>query len=209
MNCRKVRQYLPSYYDECLSVEVKKDIEKHLKECKSCAREAKAYFELSEMINCAKVLKPSPDFNRKLFAEIERYPNSKKIEELKPQTLFPRRWAIAVSAAVVILLSIVIFKPLGLFESEKGVSPQRDNFLTRINTESQQSEYPQDKPTTYVMDNLRLRELSPRGDRQPESGNLSQFVIEKVSSQYEWRRYQSHYVIPMVSSQAVAKRRGF
>ncbi len=209
MNCRKVRQYLSSFYEKDLSEKIRKEIELHLKGCKRCAKQAEEHFELSEMVKNIRVLEPSKDFNEKLLAELEKYPYPKEIAELKPQTLFPRRWAIAVSAAVVILLSMIFLKPFYLFKSEKIVSPESKNHLVKMDSEIPQERYYQRKSTTFVMDNLRSSEFARGVDRTPENLNLSQFVIERKNPEFEPRRQKNYYVIPVVSSQAVEKRKGF
>jgi len=81
--------------------------------------------------------------------------------------------------------------------------------LSEVDTPAPKKEYYKEKPTTFVMDNMRLSELTRRGSMTRESLPLSQFVIEKKGPESESRRYKNHYVIPVVSTQVVEKRRGF
>lgn len=209
MNCRKVQQYLLSFYEKDLSEDIKKEIEMHLKRCKRCAKEAKEYSELSELVKNIRVLEPSKDFNKNLLAEAEKLPYPKETEELKPQTLFPGRWAIATSAVVLLLLSIIFFNPLGLFNSEKIVFPEKKNLLVEADSEVPQERYYQKKPTTFVMDNLRLSDFSHRGDRTAKDLQISQFVIERKNPQFQPTMHKNYYVIPVVSSQVIEERKGF
>lgn len=202
MNCRKVQQYLLSFYEKNLSEDIKKEIEMHLKGCKRCAKEAFEYSELFEMAKNIRVLEPSKDFNKNLLAEIEKFPYPKEFKELKPQTLFPRRWAIAASAAALLLLSIIFFKPLHLFKSEKNLSVKADSKIS-------QERYYQKKTTIFVMDNLRLSDFSHRGDMTAKDMHLSQFVIERKNPQFELTRHKNYYVIPVVSSEIMEKRKEF
>lgn len=209
MNCRKVQQYLLIFYEKDLSEDIKKEIEMHLKGCKRCAKEAFEYSELFEMVKKIRILEPSKDFNKNLLAETEKFPYPKEIKELKPQTLFPRRWAIVASAAVLLLLSIIFFKPLHLFKSEKTFFPEKKNLSVKADSKVPQERYYQKKTTTFVMDNLRLSDFSHRGDRTAKDMHLSQFVIERKNPQFEPTRHKNYYVIPVVSSEIIEKRKRF
>ncbi len=76
MNCRKVRSYLSASYDGTSNAELTRELETHIRSCKSCEREQR-YIE--EIVSAAKTLPQThipEDFNlqlmNRIFAEQHR-----------------------------------------------------------------------------------------------------------------------------------------
>jgi hypothetical protein len=213
MNCRKARQFLWSYLDKDIDQKSKEEIESHLKECSKCAMEMAELGKLREIFSKTEVLKPSPDFNKKLLNRIQTDSvTSRVVEVARPKPSFSWRWAFASLAAgiVVVFLAIFyqnIFNPQG---SKPTIS--QTPALTEIQEEDQEDfvetkGYTRD--TRFVMDNLSTTELKRIEDYRLSQPDMARFIMESIPSNQMQRRSSNQFVMPVVSTRTIKQKSSF
>lgn len=111
MNCRKARSYLSASYDGSLNSNLLKEMEAHIRSCKSCERE-KLYIE--EIVAAARALpqKHVPeDFNLQLMNRIfaEQHRPTESYLPLREPSLWRRPLAWASSLAAVGVCALLAF----------------------------------------------------------------------------------------------------
>jgi hypothetical protein len=214
MNCRRVRQFLWNFLDKDIDQKSKEEIESHLKECSKCAAELAELAKLREIFSKTEVLKPSPDFNKKLLNRIQTNTASSRIIELdKPKPSFSWRWTFASLAAGIVVVFLVlfsqdIFNPQG---SKPNISQKPA--LTELDQRETYEVLPETKeyPTTrFVMDNLRTTELKRIEDHRLSQSDMARFIMESIpSNQMQRRRSSNQFVMPVVSTRTIKEKRSF
>ncbi len=113
MNCRKARSYLSASYDGSLNSNLAKEMEAHIRSCKSCERE-KLYIE--EIVAAARAMpqKHVPeDFNLQLMNRIfaEQHRPTESYLPLREPSLWrrPLAWASSLAAVGVCALLAITF----------------------------------------------------------------------------------------------------
>ena len=212
MNCRKVRPYLSTYYEQ--DFPEKEDVGKHLKECPRCALEGLEFSKMSEMVKNIKMLETSFDFNEKLLAKIKQAPYQQKdIKELEPKTFFPLKWALVGSLGVLLVVLISMIDRFDLYKSKGKMLTQKEQ---TISTEEQSFGT---KPTFFVMDNINPAQFATKDGGRISKKNLSQFVMESTDPQIQRKEgfiylngsesKLDYYVLPLVSTQTTKVKRSF
>lgn len=213
MDCRKVRQFLWNYFDKDIDQKTKEELESHLKECSKCAVEMAELAKLREIFGKTEVLKPSPDFNRKLLARIQTESVRSKVEEVvRPKPSFSWRWAFAGIAAGLLVVFLALF-------SQNIFTPQRSKpvisempALTELDQkEVQEEEFPETKgyiSTRFVMDNLRMSQLKRIEEFRIARSEMDRFIMESIPPQME-RRSSNQFVLPAVSTRTIEEKSSF
>lgn len=214
MNCREVRRFLWNYLEKDIDQTKKQQIESHLKECSKCALEAREAARLREIFGKTEVLRPSPDFNRKLLSRIQTETSATKAKEvLKPKPSFSWRWAFAGLAAGLVVIFVTLFY-------QDIFNPQRPDqtisempALTELDQKEADEQIPERetyKSTRYVMDNLREGQLRRIEDFKMDRSAISHFVIESMPpSRRETRRSSNQFVMPVVSTRTIKEKSSF
>jgi hypothetical protein len=212
MNCRKVRPYLSSYYEQ--DFPEKEDVGKHLKECPGCALEALEFSKMCEMAKNIKMMEPCSDFNEKLLAKIKQAPHQQKdIKELEPRTFFPLKWALVGSLSVLLVVLVSIADQFDLYKSKGKMLTQKEQ---TISTEEQIFGT---KPSFFVMDNINPTQFDTKDGGRISKRDLSQFVMESTDPQIQRKEgfinvngsesKLDYYVLPLVSTQTTKVKRSF
>ncbi len=215
MNCRKVRQFLWNYLDNDIDQKSKEDIESHLKECSKCAMEMAELDKLREIFGKTEVLRPSPDFNRKLLNRIHTETYTARPEGIiKPKPSFSWRWAFASLAVGIVVVFLVIFYQ-NIFNSQ-GSKPTVSEMpaLTEIDKAETREELPErteyTRDTRFVMDNLRTAQLKRIEDYRLRQSDMAHFIMESIpSSQMQTRRSSNQFVMPVVSTRTIKQKSSF
>lgn len=214
MNCRRVRQFLWNYLDKDIDQKSKEEIESHLKECSKCAAEVAELAKLREIFSRTEVLKPSPDFNKKLLNRIQTNTASSRIIEWeKPKPSFSWKWAFASLAAGIVVVFLVLFSQ-DIFNpqsSKPTISQQppltESNQIETYDVLPKTKEYP---TTRFVMDNLRAIELKRMEDYRLSQSDMARFIMESIPpSQMQRRRSSNQFVMPVVSTRTIKEKRSF
>lgn len=236
MNCRKARRYLYAYCKQELPPDETKEVKAHLDSCPDCTREMEAIVETNLLLKSGlENFIPSPDFNEKLLAEIQRLPSPVEVrvrktwwQELLHET-FPSlrlRW-VAVGAASVIVIALVatrvtqkqISKGPGSLALDSTSMDNRTLAVSgnKVDTSLDEifKEVETNAPATnkaFVIDNLstpafnRASDLNSRGeDGRIRTVDLRRRFILERSS-YQNVRRGSNYVLPVVSTQPASKK---
>lgn len=236
MNCRKARPYLYAYCKQELNPDETQEVKAHLDSCPECTREMEEMAETNLMLkNGLENFVPSPDFNEKLLAEIQRLSSPVEVRvrrswwhKLLHET-FPSirlRW-VAVGAVSVIILALVATMitqkqfskgPGSLASGSTKVEnrslansgSKRDTTLDEIFKQAGANAPGSNK--TFVIDNLsspvfnRESDLTNRGeDGRIRSADLRRRFILERGSYQDVRRGSS-YVLPVVSTQPGSKK---
>jgi len=215
MNCRKVRQFLWNYLDKDIEQRQKEEIESHLKECSKCAAEVAELAKLREIFHKTEVLKPSPDFNKKLLNRIQTDSVSNRVVEVvRPKPSFSWRWAFASLAAGLAVVFIALFYQDIFYPQRPGTTISETPALTEVDQRKAQEEeslIPRGyKSTRFVMDNLRMGELRRIDDFKIDRSQMARFVMESIPpSRMQTRRTSNQFVLPAVSTRTVAEKSSF
>jgi hypothetical protein len=215
MNCRKVRRFLWNYFDKDIDEKIKAEIESHLKECSRCALEAKELAKLREIFGKTEVLKPSPDFNRKLLTRIQTNSHHSRVKEIvKPRPAFSWRWAFASLAAGLVVVFLALFYQ-DIFNPQ-GTKPTISEMpaLTELDQKDvQEEEFPETKgyrSTRFVMDNLRTTQLKRIEEFKIARSEMARFIMENIPpTQRETRRTSNQFILPAVSTRTIKEKSSF
>ena len=214
MNCRKVRRFLWNYLEKNIDQTQKQEIESHLKECPKCSLEASEAAKLREIFNRTEVLRPSPDFNRKLLNRIRTETSATRPEAVigtRPRLSW--RWAFAAAAAGVVVVLVTLLYQDILRPEGPGQTISEMPALTQLDQREADEPIPETetyKSTRYVMDNLREAQLRRIQDFKMDRAAMSHFVIESIPpSRRETRRTSSQFVMPVVSTRTIQEKRSF
>lgn len=215
MNCRKVRRFLWNYLEKNIDQCQREEIESHLKECSKCNLEASEAARLREIFGKTEILRPSPDFNRKLLNRIQTETSTTRVKEVvEPRPAFSWKWAFAGLAAGLVVVFVAlfyqdIFNPQG---SRPAISEMPA--LTELDRERpQEEELPElgsYRSTRYVMDNLREAQLRRIEDFRINRSGTARFIMESMPpSRWETRRSSSQFVMPVVSTRTINEKSSF
>lgn len=138
MNCRKVRSFLSASYDGSLNSNLAKEMEAHIRSCKSCERE-KLYIE--EIVVAARALPQQhvpEDFNLQLMNRIfaEQHRPTESYLPLREPSLWRRPIAWATSLASVGICALLA---LTFLKSNQVVNPDEPMLITTTEPATQVS----------------------------------------------------------------------
>ena len=215
MNCRKVRRFLWNYLEKNIDQSQREEIEFHLKECSKCSLEAQEAARLREIFGKTEILRPSPDFNKKLLNRIRPETSTTRVKEMvEPRPAFSWKLAFAGLAAGLVVVFVAlfyqdIFNPQG---SRPAISEMPA--LTELDRERpQEEELPElgsYRSTRYVMDNLREAQLRRIEDFRINRSGTARFIMESMPpSRWETRRSSSQFVMPVVSTRTINEKSSF
>ena len=104
MNCKKVKKYLPLYYDRALPDELINQIDLHYAGCDRCKTEIHEYIGLQQLAEQARnATGPTPDTAR----FIERL--QEKLGHEHRRLVHARYWNYATAACIIIVFAILFF----------------------------------------------------------------------------------------------------
>lgn len=211
MNCREVRRFLWNYLEKDIDQTQKQKIESHLKECPKCALEAREAAKLREIFGKTEVLRPSPDFNRKLLSTIQTETSAAQAKEiLKPGPAFSWRWAFAGLAAGLVVIFVTLFYQDIFSPQRPGQTISEMPALTELDrgvVEEEPLEIKEYKSTRYVMDNLREAQLKRAGALRLTRSEMSRFIMESIPpTQIQTRRSSNQFVMPVVSTRTIKEK---
>jgi len=214
MNCRKVRRFLWNYLEKDIDQTQKQEIESHLKECSKCSLQAREAAKLREIFGRTEVLRPSPDFNRKLLTRIQTETSTARgeaVAESRPRLSW--RWAFAAVAAGAVVVLVTLFYQDIFRPQRPGQTISQMPALTQLDQREADEpirETETYKSTRYVMDNLGEAQLRRTEEFRIDRAAMSHFVIESIPpSRWETRRTSSQFVMPVVSTRTIQEKRSF
>ena len=236
MNCRKARLYLYAYSKQELYPDETREVKAHLDSCSECTREMEEMVETNLMLkNGLENFVPSPDFDEKLLAEIQRLssPVEARVrkswwQELLHET-FPSirlRWVAVGAASVIVIVLVATMVSQKQFSKGPGSlsldstntgnrslaisGSKTDTTLDEIFKQAEVNAPGSNK--TFVIDNLsspvfnRVSDLTSRGeDGRIKPADLRRRFILDRSSYQDVRR-GSNYVLLVVSTQPASKK---
>jgi hypothetical protein len=230
MSCRKIRRSLSRYFKGELTTKGKELVDQHIQVCEGCARDAKGYRALDDVISGLDRFEPSPAFESKLgqkIREVSSVVNEPKVKSLF--TIFPSlKWAFVPAAVVALALFLILkggfHKSQTISEKPETLIPQetllvKAPFESNQEVPSQLAEFPAEKSSdeartvsfakdrkssqraVFVMDNLRLSDIEEMPDsRLPQRGS-AYFVIDAVNYRpVDNRQTNVGYILPAVST---------
>lgn len=214
MNCREVRRFLWNYLEKDIDQTQKQEIETHLKECSRCTLEAREAAKLRQIFGKTEVLRPSPDFNRKLLNRIQTKASTSQVKEiLEPKPTFSWRWAFAGLAAGLVVIFVTLFYQDIFSPQRPGQTISEMPALTQLErgvVEEEPLEMKEYKSTRYVMDNLREAQLKRADDFRLTRSEMSRFIMESIpTTQIQRRRSSNQYVMPVVSTRTIKEKSSF
>lgn len=104
MNCKKVKKYLPLYYDRAIPDKLIKQIDLHCAGCDKCKTEIQQYIGLQQMVQQSRNA-AGPTLDTAEF--IERL--QEKLGEEHPRLVHARMWNYATAACIIIVAAILLF----------------------------------------------------------------------------------------------------
>jgi hypothetical protein len=215
MNCRKVRRFLWNYLEKDIDQNQREEIEFHLKGCSGCTLQAQEAVKLREIFGRTEVLRPSPDFNKKLLNRIQTEASTTRLKEVvESRPTFSWKWAFAGLAAGLVVVFVALFYQHIFNPQKPGRTISEMPALTELDhKKAQEEELPElagYKSTRYVMDNLREAQLTRIEDSKIDRSGTARFIMESMPpSRWETRRSSNQFVLPAVSTRTVKEKSSF
>ena len=130
MNCGTIREYLLPYLDETILPEIKTAVELHLETCRGCQQELLTLKETWRMLDVIEPIEASDAFRSRLQERLQAERLKKSTTESSLGAFFPRWVPYLASAAVVLLVSIILIINLN-FPKEEISSPVDQNLINQ------------------------------------------------------------------------------